>query len=148
MKRPNGAQGRAEFLEAVYSYLLLAGNAYVEAVPGAAALPGELHVLRADRMSLVPGADGWPVAYDYTVSGRTHRYQVAGPASPICHLRSFHPQDDHYGFSPLQAAASAVDVHTSAECLVESAAGQRCPAIGGHCLQGRRWAVGPVHRPV
>jgi phage portal protein BeeE len=112
IKRPNAAQGRAEFLEAVYSYLLLAGNAYVEAVPGAGALPGELHVLRSDRISLVPGSDGWPVAYDYTVSGRTHRYQVAGPARPICHLRSFHPQDDHYGFSPLQAAATAVDVHT------------------------------------
>ena len=92
----------------------------------AAALPGELHVLRSDRMSLVPGADGWPVAYDYTVSGRTHRYQVTGPASPICHLRSFHPQDDHYGFSPLQAAASAVDVHTSAsawsKALLDNAA--------------------------
>jgi phage portal protein BeeE len=34
IRRPNGAQGRAEFLEAVYGYLLLAGNAYVEAVPG------------------------------------------------------------------------------------------------------------------
>ena len=126
IKRPNGAQGRAEFLEAVYSYLLLAGNAYVEAVPGAAALPGELHVLRADRMSLVPGTDGWPVAYDYTVSGRTHRYQVGGGPSPICHLKSFHPQDDHYGFSPLQAAAVAVDVHTSAsawsKALLDNAA--------------------------
>ena len=130
MKRPNGAQGRAEFLEAVYGYLLLAGNAYVEAVPGAGPgetlLPGELHVLRADRMSLVPGIDGWPVAYDYTVSGRTHRYQMVGAASPICHLRSFHPQDDHYGFSPLQAAATAIDVHTSAsawsKALLDNAA--------------------------
>jgi HK97 family phage portal protein len=126
MKRPNGAQGRAEFLEAVYSYLLLAGNAYVEAVPGLGALPGELHVLRSDRMSLVPGADGWPVAYDYTVSGRTHRYEVGAGPSPICHLRSFHPQDDHYGFSPLQAAAAAVDVHTSAsawsKALLDNAA--------------------------
>jgi HK97 family phage portal protein len=124
--RPNGAQGRAEFLEAVYGYLLLAGNAYVEAVPGAAAMPGELHVLRADRMSLVPGADGWPKAYDYTVSGRTHRYDVTGPVSPICHLRSFHPQDDHYGFSPLQAAAVAIDVHNSAsawsKALLDNAA--------------------------
>jgi len=34
--------------------------------------------------------------------------------SPICHVRNFHPQDDHYGFSPLQAAAMAVDVHNSA----------------------------------
>jgi HK97 family phage portal protein len=126
IKRPNAAQGRAEFLEAVYGYLLLAGNAYVEAVPGGSLLPGELHVLRADRMSLVPGNDGWPVAYDYTVSGRTHRYQMVGSASPICHLRSFHPQDDHYGFSPLQAAATAIDVHTSAsawsKALLDNAA--------------------------
>jgi HK97 family phage portal protein len=126
MTRPNGAQGRAEFLEAVYSYLLLAGNAYVEAVPGLGALPGELHVLRADRMSLVPGADGWPVAYDYTVSGRSHRYQLGEGPSPICHLKGFHPQDDHYGFSPLQAAAVAVDVHTSAsawsKALLDNAA--------------------------
>lgn len=126
MKRPNAAQGRAEFLEAVYSYLLLAGNAYVEAVPGLSALPGELHVLRSDRMSLVPGADGWPVAYDYTVSGRTHRYEMGAGPSPVCHLRSFHPQDDHYGFSPLQAAAAAVDVHSSAsawsKALLDNAA--------------------------
>lgn len=126
ISRPNGAQGRAEFLEAVYGHLLLAGNTYVEAVPGAEALPGELHVLRSDRMHLVPGADGWPVAYDYTVGGRTHRYDVQGPMSPICHLKSFHPQDDHYGFSPMQAAAVAVDVHTSAsawsKALLDNAA--------------------------
>jgi HK97 family phage portal protein len=124
--RPNGAQGRAEFLEAVYGYLLLAGNAYVEAVPGVSAVPGELHVLRSDRMNLVPGADGWPVAYDYTVSGRTHRYDVTGEVSPICHLKTFHPQDDHYGFSPMQAAALAVDVHNSAsswsKALLDNAA--------------------------
>ncbi|MFP5478711.1 MAG: phage portal protein [Alphaproteobacteria bacterium] len=126
ISRPNGAQGRAEFLEAVYGYLLLAGNAYVEAVPGVSAVPGELHVLRSDRMNLVPGADGWPVAYDYTVSGRTHRYDVTGERSPICHLKTFHPQDDHYGFSPMQAAAVAVDVHNSAsswsKALLDNAA--------------------------
>lgn len=126
ISRPNGAMGRAEFLEAVYGYLLLAGNAYVEAVPGSDSVPGELHVLRSDRMNLVPGADGWPVAYDYTVSGRTHRYDVTGEMSPICHLRTFHPMDDHYGFSPMQAAAVAVDVHNSAsawsKALLDNAA--------------------------
>lgn len=124
--RPNAAQGRAEFFEALYGYLLLTGNAYVEAVPGAGLLPGELHVLRSDRMSLVPGADGWPVAYDYTVSGRTHRFAVSEGLSPICHIKSFHPQDDHYGLSPLQAAAVAVDVHGSAsawsKALLDNAA--------------------------
>ena len=112
--RPNAGQGRAELLEALYAQLLLSGNAYLEAVCGDAALPQELHVLRSDRMSVVPGADGWPVAYDYSVSGKTHRFDASGVLSPICHIKSFHPQDDHYGFSPMQAAAMAIDVHTAA----------------------------------
>ena len=120
IKRPNGAQGRAELMEAVYGHMLLSGNAYLEAVPGLDKLPGELHVLRSDRMNLVPGADGWPIAYEYTVSGRTHRFSMANGAAPICHLKSFHPQDDHYGFSPLQAAAVALDVHTSASSWSKS----------------------------
>ena len=126
INRPNGAQGRAEFLEAVYGFLMLSGNAYLEAVPGADAVPGELHVLRSDRMSLVPGGDGWPVAYDYTVGGRTHRFDMTGEAKPVCHLKVFHPQDDHYGLSPLQAAAVAVDVHNAAsawsKALLDNAA--------------------------
>ncbi len=124
--RPNPAQGRADLFEAIYGQLLLSGNAYLEAVPGAGRVPGELHVLRSDRMSLVPGADGWPVAYDYTVGNRTHRFDMAAGVQPICHIRSFHPQDDHYGFSPLQAAAVAIDVHTSAsrwsKALLDNAA--------------------------
>ncbi|MBC7736848.1 MAG: phage portal protein, partial [Candidatus Saccharibacteria bacterium] len=113
MRRPNAAQGRAELFEALYGFLLLQGNAYVEAVPGSGKLPGELHVLRSDRMNVVPGADGWPVAYDYVVGNRTHRFGVSEEYSPICHIKSFHPQDDHYGLSPMQAAAVAVDVHGS-----------------------------------
>ncbi|MEX0320112.1 MAG: phage portal protein [Ruegeria sp.] len=110
MRRPNAVQGKAELLEALFGQLLLSGNAYVEAVQAEEGLPVELHVLRSDRMSVVPGADGWPVGYDYTVGAKKHRFD----ASAICHIKSFHPQDDHYGFSPMQAAAMAVDVHNSA----------------------------------
>ena len=42
--------------------------------------------------------------------GKKHRFA----AENICHIKSFHPQDDHYGFSPMQAAAMAIDVHNSA----------------------------------
>ncbi|MGB3555859.1 MAG: phage portal protein [Jannaschia sp.] len=112
MRRPNGAQGGAEWFEALFGQLLLSGDSYVEAV-GGGGLPVELHVLRSDRMSVVPGPDGWPVAYDYAVGGRKHRFKV-GEVSPICHMRSFHPQDDHYGLSPMQAAATAIDVHNAA----------------------------------
>ncbi|WP_045389150.1 phage portal protein [Falsirhodobacter sp. alg1] len=125
VRRPNGAQGRAEWFEAVYAQLLLSGNAYLEAVPGGR-LPAELHVLRSDRMSLVPGADGWPVAYDYTVGGRSLRFDMTGDFQPICHIKSFHPQDDHYGLSPMQAAAVALDVHGAAsrwsKALLDNAA--------------------------
>lgn len=130
VRRPNPMQGRADLFEALYVQLLLSGNGYLEAVPGSgpglAKVPGELHVLRSDRMSLVPGADGWPVAYDYTVGGRRHRFDMTGPLAPICHVRFYHPQDDHYGLSPIQAAAVAVDVHSSAsawsKALLDNAA--------------------------
>ena len=123
--RPNGAQGRAELLEALYGQLLLSGDGYIEAV-GDGGLPGELHVLRSDRMSVIPGGDGWPVGYEYRVGGRAHRFAVIDGVSPVCHVKSFHPQDDHYGLSPMQAAAAALDVHNSAsrwsKALLDNAA--------------------------
>ena len=121
LKRPNGAQGRSEFIEALVSQVLLSGDGYVEAV-GAEGLPVELHVLRSDRMTVVPGDDGWPAGFDYTVGGRKHRFTLGS----LCHVRSFHPLDDHYGLSPLRAAAGAVEVHNSASswsrALLENAA--------------------------
>lgn len=126
LSQPNPAQRQAELLEALFGQLLLTGNAYVEAVGAPGTAPVELHVLRSDRMAVVPGRDGWPVAYDYTVSGRKHRFDASGPVSPICHIKSFHPQDDHYGLSPVMAAAQAIDVHNSAsrwsKALLDNAA--------------------------
>ena len=49
----------ADFFEAWYGYLLVSGNAYVEAV-GVDERLRELHVLRPDRMKVIPGPDGWP----------------------------------------------------------------------------------------
>ena len=125
LARPNAGQGRAELLEALYAQLLLSGDGYVEAV-GDVGVPAELHVLRSDRMSVVPGADGWPVAFEYAVGGRKHRFAVGEGVTPVCHIKSFHPQDDHYGFSPMQAAAMALDVHNSAsrwsKALLDNAA--------------------------
>ncbi|MHA6325467.1 phage portal protein [Roseivivax sp. CAU 1753] len=114
LRQPNPGQGRAELLEALYGQLLLSGDGYLEAVSGGAGLPYELHVLRSDRMRLIPGNDGWPVAYEYSVGARKHRFDMTGELGPICHIKSFNPQDDHYGLSPMQAAAQAMDVHNSA----------------------------------
>ena len=130
MRQPNPVQGRADFLEALYAQLLLSGNAYVEAVgedgTPSLALPVELHVLRSDRMRVLPGPDGWPQAYEYVVGNRKHRFDMAGELAPVCHVRSFHPLDDHYGLSPLEAASTALEVHNAAsrwsQALLENAA--------------------------
>ena len=126
LNAPNAAQTRADLLETLYGQLMLSGNAYLEAVAAFDGLPMELHVLRSDRMTLVPGEDGWAVAYEYKVGNRKHRFDMTGSTPPICHIRSFHPHDDHYGLSPLQAAAHAVDVHNSAakwsKALLDNAA--------------------------
>ena len=127
LRRPNPGQGRAELFEALFGQILLSGNGYLEAVGVVEeGVPAELHVLRSDRMNVVPGADGWPVAFEYAVGGRKHRFDMTGSPDPICHIKSFHPSDDHYGLSPLQAAAVAVDVHNSAsawsKALLDNAA--------------------------
>lgn len=126
LARPNGAQGRADLLEALYGQLMLTGDGYVEAVGGEDGLPLELHVLRSDRMQIVPRSDGWPVAFEYRVGAKVHRFEMAGGQLPVCHVRLFHPQDDHYGLSPMQAAASALDVHSAAsrwsKALLDNAA--------------------------
>ncbi|SDE19461.1 phage portal protein [Limimaricola pyoseonensis] len=125
LARPNPGQGRAELFEALVGQLLLTGNGYLEAV-GRDGLPYELHVLRSDRVALVPGADGWPMAYDYSANGRTHRFALGDGPAPVCHIKSFHPQDDHYGLSALSAAATAIDVHNAAsawsKALLDNAA--------------------------
>ena len=112
--RPNRGQAGADFREALAGYLLTAGNAYVEVV-AVDGRPRELHTLRPDRMKVVPGGDGWPEAYEYSVGGRSVRFAIPpdGP-SPILHLKLFHPLDDHYGFAPIEAAAVALDIHNAA----------------------------------
>ena len=124
--RPNPGDVAPTFFEALYSNLLLFGNAYVEAalIDGR---PRELYPLRSDRMAIVPGPNGWPAAYDYIVAGETARYAIP-PAgvSPILHLKLFHPLDDHYGFAPLAAAQAPLDAHNAAtawtKALLENSA--------------------------
>jgi len=136
LARPNPRQDGASLLENIAAHLLLAGNAYVEAVSLQGNLAGgggsqntqvrELYALRPDRMKLVPGPDGWPQAYEYTVAGQTVRFEQSATQPPILHLTFFNPVDDYYGLSPLEAAAVAVDTHNAAakwnKALLDNAA--------------------------
>jgi len=113
--QPSPDHTATDFLEAWYGFLLVAGNAYVEAV-GVGGKLRELYVLRPDRMKVIPGPNGWPEAFEYSANGTSVRFadeSVAG-VRPILHTRLFHPDNDHYGMSPIEAAASAIDTHNQA----------------------------------
>jgi HK97 family phage portal protein len=130
LTRPNPRQDGGVFFEALYAHLLLAGNAYVEAVALDDGVRSrevrELYALRPDRIKLIPGPDGWAEAYEYSVGGRSVRFEQHGAVPPILHLTFFNPLDDHYGLAPIEAAATALDTHNAAakwnKALLDNAA--------------------------
>ena len=108
--------GTTPLLEVLAAQLLLHGNAYVQVIKDAAGAPVELFPLRPERVSVVAGADGWPVSYAYRIGGETLAIALEdeGGWPNLIHLRGFHPADDHYGAGCLAAAAQAVAVHHAA----------------------------------
>ncbi len=125
LEQPNPGQDGAALMEGLFGHLQLSGDAYLEAAH-ADGTPTELHILRPDRMRVLPGRDGWPEAYEYRVGARAHRFDMTGDAPPILHIRAFHPLDDHYGMAPLEVAAASIDVHNAAsrwtKALLDNAA--------------------------
>ena len=136
LRKPNPEQSGAEWLEGLYGALQTAGNAYAEAAgdafsdagsAGRSGGPEELWTLRPDRVTVVPGKAGWPEAYEYSVGGRSVRIgRTSDGWMPVMHLKLWHPTDDHYGFSPIEAAAFAIDVHNASgtwnKALLDNAA--------------------------
>lgn len=115
LARPNPLQSGVDFREAWFGFLLIAGNAYLEAVD-VRGVTRELYVLRPDRMKLVPGPRGWPAAYEYSAGGKSVRFDMDASRgrTPILHMKLFHPANDHYVFSPIEAAALGIDLHNAA----------------------------------
>ena len=116
LKRPAPLIGGATLFEAVYAYLLIAGNSYLEAVGPDNKPPRELWNLRPDRVKVVAGQYGMPQGFEYEANGRTVRW-AADPltgASPVLHLKEFHPLSDWYGLSPVEPSSYSVDRHNAA----------------------------------
>jgi HK97 family phage portal protein len=114
LRAPNLEQNRHEFLEAVYGFLLLSGNSYLELVETDTGR-FQLHALRPDRVKVIVDKSGRPSGWEYAVGGRKARLPMdfVGGKNPILHVKLFHPDNDHYGMSPVEAAACAIDIHNA-----------------------------------
>ncbi len=116
LERPNPLQGRGSFIKSIVAFLLIAGNSYIERVGPRFGPPKELWPKRPDRMKVIAGEFGVPKAYEYSVGGQTVEWRVSPTKglSNILHIKAFHPLDDWYGMSAIEAAAFAIDQHNEA----------------------------------
>ena len=115
-------------IETLAAHLALHGNGFVQIIKDAAGNPIELFALRPERVKVIPGEDGWPIAYQYRVGTRS--IEIAPEDEDgwpgIIHVKSMHPSDDHYGAGALAAANEAIAIHNAASnwnrALLENAA--------------------------
>jgi len=113
LRQPSKAENGPALFERWYAFLQCAGNAYLQAITANGQVR-ELHVLRPDRVSVVQDHNGWPRAYDYKVGSVTTRLnRDTSGFLPVLQARLFHPLDDSYGYSPIAAALSAIEIHNA-----------------------------------
>ena len=116
LQKPSPFMSGVDFIENIIEYLLISGNAYVvKAYSSSRQYPEELYLLRPDRIKIVATEKGL-MSYEYKLGDKVKNFRVNkfSGKSDILHLKTFHPTDDRYGLSPVEAAAYSIDQHNQA----------------------------------
>lgn len=104
----NPIHTRWQLLAATAEMLEITGNAYWYVVPDGMGVPRELWPLHAQKVKVIPDRRVLVGGYEYMASpGKPVRFE----AREVVHFRYPNPHSLYYGWSPLQAAAEAVDAH-------------------------------------
>ncbi|NBX02722.1 MAG: phage portal protein [Alphaproteobacteria bacterium] len=113
LRQPSPTHALGDFFQGLYHYRLIGGNAYIQAVGPKDTPPRELHLLRPDRIAIIAGKGTLPAGYRYSVGAQSVDFPVdrITGRSRILHLKTFHPLNDWYGLSPVEAAAYSIDQH-------------------------------------
>jgi HK97 family phage portal protein len=115
--RPNPLMAGCEYFQALYTQLLISGNAYALRVGAENQPPKELYFLRPDRVKIKSSGTMTPRRYDYCIGGKVKAsYDVDQETgqSEVKHIKLYNPLDDYYGLSPIHAAAHDIDQHNMA----------------------------------
>ena len=99
---PNPYLSRFELFEQTVGMLELTGNAYW--FLGGNGVPSEIWPLRPDRMSIVPDPAHYVRGYVYEIDGQ----RIPLEPVEIVHFRRWHPANDYYGLSALEAGRVTV----------------------------------------
>ena len=120
LKNPNPMQSSAQYMRAKVGFLMIAGNGYEEKVEAGGKV-AELYQLRPDRMKVIPGSNGFPVAYQYKANQRSVAFPLDDKGrGDVRHLKMFNPIDDWYGMSPIEAGSYAIDQHNLSMSWMQS----------------------------
>lgn len=155
LAKPSQQYHRASFIEALVTYRMISGNGYILAVGPEGEIPKELHLLRPDRMTIIAGRNGYPAAYRHQCGAVQKDYPVhpVSGLSRILHLKAFHPLNDYYGLSPMEAAAHSIDMHNNSsnwnQALLQNSARPSGALIvksadskqGGHLSEDQYWRI-------
>ena len=104
LNAPNPYLSRFELLEQTVGTLELFGNAYWFLAGDNRGRPVEIWPLQPDRMRIVPDAERFVRGYIYELDGQ----RIPLEPAEIVHFKRWHPANDFYGLSALQAARLAV----------------------------------------
>lgn len=104
LANPNPYLSQFELLEQTLGFLELTGNAYWFLAGDARGLPAEIWLLRPDRITIVPDADHYIRGYLYEIDGK----RIPLDTVEVVHFKRWHPANDYYGLSALEAARLAV----------------------------------------
>jgi HK97 family phage portal protein len=115
LAKPNPLMSGALFFETLASHKLIGGNCFILAVSSTSGEVKELYALRPDRVNIITDEKGIITAYQYKVGQNIVTYPVdkLTGKSKILHIKNFHPLNDHYGLSPVEAAAFSIDQHNN-----------------------------------
>ncbi|MDR0942351.1 MAG: phage portal protein [Holosporales bacterium] len=115
MDKPNSKQYKTTFIEEAISYLLLSGNCFITVVRDDEDTPRELHLLRPDRVRIIPGKSSIPRGYEYSTGETSRLFNVDQETgqSDLLHIKLFNPLDDWYGMSPVEVAMSSINQHNA-----------------------------------
>jgi HK97 family phage portal protein len=102
---PNPYISRFELMEQTFGLLELTGNAYWFLAGDSSGRPTQIWPLRPDRVSIVPDPADYVRGYLYEIDGQ----RIPLEAQEVVHFKRWHPANDYYGLSTLEAARLAVE---------------------------------------
>jgi len=104
LDRPNPLQSRYEFLESVFSYRALTGNAYVWLNrPSANVEPSEMWIIPSHKIRPVPDKNLYLRGYIYEPGDGQ---EIPLELHEVAHFKKFNPLNSFLGMSPIEALAT------------------------------------------